>query len=276
MARRQKEGLLGDFFALLVLLPAWVGPVLAAAAWLGVRYFLPALLTHEGSGIRTGDFLAPMLSNLAWIAGGSVMLVWLAAEWHKHRQRRLLDRQADIESTRSLSWAQFERLVTEAYRRQGYRAEHTGSPAGDGGVDVVLTGCGVKALVQCKQWRAKQVGVAVVRELLGSVTAEQADRGILVSSGRFTAEARRFARKHDIELIDGPALAAMIRCVQNEPAPAADELQPVAGNGSAQAPNCPACGSTMVQRTARRGERAGQSFWGCSRFPACRGTRAEV
>lgn len=35
---------------------------------------------------------------------------------------------------------------------------------------------------------------------------------------------------------------------------------------------CPKCGNTMVRRTAKRGIRPGNSFWGCSTFPACRGT----
>ncbi|NKB78969.1 hypothetical protein HED49_08245 [Ochrobactrum daejeonense] len=30
----------------------------------------------------------------------------------------------------------------------------------------------------------------------------------------------------------------------------------------------------MVQRTARKGRNAGGSFWGCSRFPRCSGTRS--
>ncbi|TVS08559.1 MAG: hypothetical protein EA417_22595 [Gammaproteobacteria bacterium] len=29
----------------------------------------------------------------------------------------------------------------------------------------------------------------------------------------------------------------------------------------------------MVKRTASRGANAGKQFWGCSRYPACRGTR---
>jgi restriction system protein len=33
---------------------------------------------------------------------------------------------------------------------------------------------------------------------------------------------------------------------------------------------CPRCGSSMVVRTARRGNNAGNQFWGCSAFPACR------
>jgi restriction system protein len=37
---------------------------------------------------------------------------------------------------------------------------------------------------------------------------------------------------------------------------------------------CPACGSPMVIRTTRRGDRAGQQFWGCSAYPKCRVTQA--
>ena len=39
------------------------------------------------------------------------------------------------------------------------------------------------------------------------------------------------------------------------------------------APSCPACGSQMVKRTVQRGANAGSQFWGCSRYPNCRGTR---
>ena len=38
-------------------------------------------------------------------------------------------------------------------------------------------------------------------------------------------------------------------------------------------PPCPRCGDSMVPRTARRGPNPGSQFWGCSRFPECRGTR---
>jgi DNA-binding helix-hairpin-helix protein with protein kinase domain len=36
---------------------------------------------------------------------------------------------------------------------------------------------------------------------------------------------------------------------------------------------CPRCGSPMVLRTARRGSGRGRQFFGCQRFPLCRGTR---
>lgn len=37
--------------------------------------------------------------------------------------------------------------------------------------------------------------------------------------------------------------------------------------------SCPLCHSPMVVRVAKRGGKAGNSFFGCSRFPDCRGTR---
>jgi len=51
-------------------------------------------------------------------------------------------------------------------------------------------------------------------------------------------------------------------------------------NGSdasnADVPACPLCGKPIVQRTARQGVNAGQSFWGCSGFPDCKGTRKQA
>ena len=38
------------------------------------------------------------------------------------------------------------------------------------------------------------------------------------------------------------------------------------------APLCPKCQGTMVRRTARKGPMAGYDFWGCKRFPRCKGT----
>ncbi len=37
-------------------------------------------------------------------------------------------------------------------------------------------------------------------------------------------------------------------------------------------PRCPVCGQPMLKRTARKGPGTGQSFWGCSGYPDCKGT----
>lgn len=38
-------------------------------------------------------------------------------------------------------------------------------------------------------------------------------------------------------------------------------------------PSCPRCGASMLRKTARRGRNVGGQFWGCSRYPRCKGTR---
>lgn len=43
------------------------------------------------------------------------------------------------------------------------------------------------------------------------------------------------------------------------------------GNNKLNIPSCPKCNSEMVQRTAKKGARQGQIFYGCSQFPKCRG-----
>jgi ribosomal protein L37AE/L43A len=46
-------------------------------------------------------------------------------------------------------------------------------------------------------------------------------------------------------------------------------------DSSETVPHCPVCNALMVKRLARRGVSAGSSFWGCSNYPKCRGTRAD-
>ena len=55
------------------------------------------------------------------------------------------------------------------------------------------------------------------------------------------------------------------------------QIQKSAANtdSSETVPHCPICNALMVKRLARRGVSAGSSFWGCSNYPKCRGTRAD-
>jgi len=49
-------------------------------------------------------------------------------------------------------------------------------------------------------------------------------------------------------------------------------LQSDRSDASDSKPACPQCGQPMQVRTARKGPKAGQPFWGCSGYPDCRGT----
>jgi restriction system protein len=146
----------------------------------------------------------------------------------------------------------------------------TGGGGADGGIDLVLTKGSERFFVQCKQWRAYRVSVNVVRELYGVMAAEGAAGGFVITSGRFTDNAADFARGRNIELIDGEKLRSMIGSLR--PIAAGPHRHDVRTQ-AAESPSCPSCSGPMVRRESKRGANAGSPFWGCQKFPACRGTR---
>lgn len=84
-----------------------------------------------------------------------------------------------IDALRTLEWKRLEMLCHAYYRAIGFRAEMLAAGA-DGGVDVRLFKAAITApvaVVQCKAW-ARQLGVAVVRELCGVMAHEGVRRGI--------------------------------------------------------------------------------------------------
>lgn len=164
----------------------------------------------------------------------------------------------------NMSWQEFEMLISEFFRRQGYSVVENHSDGPDGGVDLRISKDNRTTLVQCKHWKTFKVGVNIVREQLGIKTAEGADGVIIVTSGSFTDDAMDFATQQNITLIDGSDLHAIISRTKEE--------IPVKLAQSPTTKICPLCSSPMVERTAKKGVNAGSKFWGCIQYPKCKGT----
>lgn len=255
MTRRRKT-ILDD----LALLPWWVSVILAAVSYLSLKYWIPSIEFQR----PIGKAIAMAFPTLAPIVGALFLVGAVLSAFNTLRKRRLFDRQDGVQTLRAASWREFEELVGEAYRRQGYRVTETGGRGTDGGVDLVLKRGGETLLVQCKHWKMDKVGVKVIRELYGVVAAEGATGGIVISSGSFTQEARDFVSGKAIELLDGAELLRLVGEVQGAPRPGVKTLE--------ENP-CPLCGAAMVLRTVKKGPNAGEQFWGCSSYPKCRATK---
>lgn len=100
---------------------------------------------------------------------------------------------------------EFEFEVRQLLQLMGFNAEVTGYSQ-DGGVDLLAFNptplTGGKCVVQCKAQRAP-VGEPVLRDLFGTMYAQGANKGILITTSTFTAAALRFAQGKPLELIDG-------------------------------------------------------------------------
>ena len=248
---------------------AWLCVPVALIAFIGINVVL-RVLASINPVFKQLPSIGPMFGlTLA----GVILLVGIKAGVEKLSRRDLYDRQTSLDSIRDLSWAEFERLIGEAYRRQGYAVTETGGGGPDGGIDLTLTKATETALVQCKQWKVFKVGVKPIRELYGVLMASGANRAVFVTSGVYTNDAKAFAVGKPLELADGDSLAQLIPAIPAKAEPSRPAAEP---STTDSAPACPTCGSSMILRTARRGSNAGSQFWGCSTYPKCRGIRQEM
>jgi restriction system protein len=116
----------------------------------------------------------------------------------------------------SLPPAGFERFCQRLLRESGFQEVTITGRSGDGGID----GIGIlqvnalvsfKVLFQCKKY-AGSVTPSHVRDFRGAMTG-RADKGIIITTGSFTSDARKEAVRDGappIELVDGEKLASML------------------------------------------------------------------
>jgi restriction system protein len=121
-----------------------------------------------------------------------------------------------IHVLRSLSSEAFERLAQRILREAGFtRVEVTGR-SGDGGID----GIGVlrvnllsfQVLFQCKKYQGS-VGAGAIRDFRGAMVG-RTDKGLMITTGTFTPDAKREATRDGapaIDLIDGELLCDLLK-----------------------------------------------------------------
>jgi len=268
---RRKKAPAEAVIELVALLPWWACILLAV-----VGYALLHSVASQPMIIKPGQSPLQAVFRGFAIAGQYIVpIVCLCGAglsfWRRRQRAQLVDNVTQSDSgdaLQGMSWREFEMLVAEGFRLQGYQVEETGGGGADGGIDLVLSRPGTngreKFLVQCKQWRAFKVGVDVVRELYGVMSATGAAGGFVVTSGRFTDEAISFASGRNVKLVDGPKLLGLVRQARGggersaTRAGTAGPASPAAA--AAEATACPLCSKPMVHRIAKRGTRAGSEF----------------
>lgn len=263
MARRTTGDDLYDFAKLIGQhLPFWAVCIVAVAVGLGgflLAEMLFSSLSSFGGAFRN--------SRLSLVAGGLAFLLVLcggiAGASDRRDRKKLVVNVSNTGDLKAVSWRQLENLAAEAYRQQGHTVVERGGSTADGGVDVeVFTASGESWLVQCKHWKSSRVGVKTVREMLGVLAKQGADKAIIITSGRFTPDAIAFAEGQPVELVNGNQFSKML-VVHDSP------IDVPSTPADTHARSCPRCGARLVSRVARRGKHQGQSFWGCKTFPRC-------
>ncbi|HWI09984.1 MAG TPA: restriction endonuclease [Burkholderiaceae bacterium] len=135
--------------------------------------------------------------------------LWL---WRHSRAPGLVNdaRVAPVRRADREAWREFETLVAEAFRRQGYQVLDSTRGTAESGGELTLRRERETFLVQCKHWKEAKVGVDAVHALQRAMTARGASGGFMLTDGRFAREAIAFANGCNVRLIDGAALQGLL------------------------------------------------------------------
>jgi restriction system protein len=114
----------------------------------------------------------------------------------------------------SLNWRTFECLVERLYDSMGYETRLT-PPSKDGGRDIIATkrkpGRLEHARIECKFYNEEAVGLGVVQRLLGVVSGEKVNKGVVVTTSRFSKTAVKYVEQNPrLELINGDLLILLM------------------------------------------------------------------
>lgn len=173
--------------------------------------------------------------NLIGVAFAALItLGWLFVRLEASHRRHLVDWTTNL---RLLTAEEFEWLVGELYRREGWKVRETGSQDGpDGNIDLELTKGRERRLIQCKRWTSRRAGVNVIRAFAGTLLREGIGgaHGDFVTLSSFTEQARQEGAKMGMTLVDGRDLYQRLE-------------------NARRAEPCPACQSPMALDRSRHG-----------------------
>jgi restriction system protein len=128
-------------------------------------------------------------------------------------------RDALLDVLQNMTPGGFERLCQRVLRESGFTQVSVTGRSGDGGID----GLGVlriallsfQVFFQCKRYRGS-VGASAIRDFRGAMWG-RTDKGLLITTGTFTAEAKRESTRDGapvLDLIDGDALCTILKNLQ--------------------------------------------------------------
>lgn len=148
MARRRSSAF-DDFIFLLSRLPWWVSILLALVSWL-VLHPIATAPPSASIVLRPGDMGGVLAGHLwrtfalfgQYLIPACCVFGAIGSIAGRYKRKQLLNSVTNAtqpaRTIDGLSWQQFEQLIGEAFRKQGYSITETGANGPDGGVDLIL------------------------------------------------------------------------------------------------------------------------------------------
>jgi restriction system protein len=188
----------------------------------------------------------------------------------KKKSESSADESKSLSSLRELSWKDFNEHITVLFEKLGYSGVDSRGPDKER-TDLKLKRDGRLSIVRCKKYYVRKVPLSMVLEFHKALSGEpDLEKGYFITTGFFSREARKFASEKQLELIDGAKLMDFVRIADS--IDAAERKSAIQNSSERPGYTCPMCGAQMVLRTVDSNPHTVTHFWGCSAYPACKGS----
>ncbi|MGC1547177.1 MAG: restriction endonuclease [Rhodanobacter sp.] len=193
-----------------VLVMHWpVGIMLGLIAYAATRYGSGWHMTANHASLLAPGHIHTSTNDhalLAWVLLGTCWFGALLSCMGLRQRMHRLKIQEGLENLCAMNWGDFEKLISEAFRRRGYIVEPSGREETFTGVDLILHKGGRTTLVQCRQWRHQHIDARTVREMHGWMLDHHASAVKIVAVGDYTRDAWNYVSGKPFELIYGESL----------------------------------------------------------------------
>jgi restriction system protein len=213
-----------------------------------------------------------LFGKLSYFYSGIFFLISIAGFiWVSTREKKpFIEGRRSLSDLKELSWTEFREYVTGLFQKLDYSPEGNGI-LDDEYADLRLKRAARTSLVCCRKYYVRKIPLSMVLEFYSAMLKwPSLEKGYFITTGSFSDEARKFASDKPLVLIDGERLTDFARIAES--IDAARGWSSLQNNLSEVGYTCPICGSHMLLRTVESNPHAVAQFWGCSSYPACKGT----
>jgi restriction system protein len=143
------------------------------------------------------------------LGGAPFVVIGCIALWRQLHRPSAGRAEAILNLVASMSWPEFATLLEQGFAGQGFTVERE-----SGGVDFALRRSGATTLVAARRWKAARPGEDALKALHDAARARDAKHCLYVTLGELSANAQSFAKRNNVELMQGPGLANLLHHVK--------------------------------------------------------------
>ncbi|MFD0669459.1 restriction endonuclease [Ramlibacter sp. MAHUQ-53] len=180
-----------SLFAVLLRKPWWISLLVAA-----VVAVIPFALMPKDLAPYAAAGCAPFLI---------ISALALKRQWRLPSAAQV---EATTKAVSAMGWEAFRGVLEQAFAREGYEVERL-----HGAADLCLRKGGRSVLVAARRWKAARQGEDALQALQAVREAQDAGGAMFIALGEVSPQARAFADARGIALVQGEALAQLLRGV---------------------------------------------------------------